>query len=66
MNDAKKKRKHPLPPPAPDDDGFGESHGYGPSHGGPSGPGDVPADETAAGPAKAPPPSGDEDDVEPT
>jgi len=28
--------------------GYGESHGYGPAHGGPSGPGDAPADEPAA------------------
>jgi hypothetical protein len=31
-------------PKRPPDHGFDESHGYGPSHGGPSGPGDVPAD----------------------
>jgi hypothetical protein len=28
--------------------GFSQSHGYGPAHGGPSGPGDVPADESTA------------------
>jgi hypothetical protein len=27
------------------DSGYGASHGYAPGHGGPSGPGDVPADE---------------------
>src|SRR5262249_16630145 len=28
--------------------GYGESHGYGPAHGGPTGPGDAPATEPAA------------------
>jgi hypothetical protein len=46
------------PPPGPPDglpthivpeadQGFGESHGYGPGHGGPSGPGDVPSKDPA-------------------
>jgi hypothetical protein len=39
-----------LAPPAPEkqetDLGYGKSHGYGPSHGGPTGPGDAPAGET--------------------
>lgn len=29
--------------------GYGKSHGYGPSHGGPTGPGDAPAGETDVG-----------------
>lgn len=29
---------------APADLGYGKSHGYGPSHGGPTGPGDAPAE----------------------
>ncbi|MEO8874159.1 MAG: hypothetical protein ABI461_01115 [Polyangiaceae bacterium] len=35
--------------------GFGPSHGYGKSHGGPSGPGDVPAKPSPKTPAKSPP-----------
>ncbi len=27
--------------------GYGESHGYGPAHGGPTGPGDAPAEESS-------------------
>jgi hypothetical protein len=34
-------------PRAPDL-GYGESHGYGPAHGGPTGPGDAPATEPVA------------------
>jgi hypothetical protein len=34
----------PLLPHEPDL-GYGESHGYGPAHGGPTGPGDAPAEE---------------------
>jgi hypothetical protein len=46
------------------DQGFGESHGYSPSHGGPSGPGDAPADPKKA--PKAPPdPSSSADDDAP-
>jgi hypothetical protein len=43
--------------------GYGESHGYGPAHGGPSGPGDAPADDAPA-PPSAPPaePESDDDD----
>jgi hypothetical protein len=36
--------------------GYNESHGYGPSHGGPTGPGDAPAVDTPAAPI------GDEDE----
>jgi hypothetical protein len=54
-------RKHkPAGPPAEKpqpDSGYEESHGYGPSHGGPSGPGDAPAE-----PSGAPAPNDDEDD----
>jgi hypothetical protein len=32
-----------APPPHEADLGYGESHGYGPAHGGPTGPGDAPA-----------------------
>jgi len=34
-----------APPAAEPDLGYGESHGYGPAHGGPTGPGDAPATE---------------------
>lgn len=40
--------------------GYGESHGYGPAHGGPSGPGDAPADEAPAPPSAPPPEAPDE------
>jgi hypothetical protein len=54
---------HPVP--RTPDHGFDEAHGYGPGHGGPSGPGDVPA-EPAPGPAPdAPEKSGEDDDEEP-
>ena len=41
----------PIPVPTASDKqeadlGYGKSHGYGPSHGGPTGPGDAPAGET--------------------
>ena len=43
----KRPRKRPAAPPeklgAQPDGGYEKSHGYGPSHGGPSGPGDAPA-----------------------
>ncbi len=48
-----------VPPP---DHGFDESHGYGPAHGGPSGPGDVPADRAPDAGEKNKPDDGDEDD----
>src|SRR4051812_41460923 len=35
------------PTPVEPDLGYGESHGYGPAHGGPTGPGDAPAGESA-------------------
>ena len=44
----------------PKDKGFDASHGYGPAHGGPSGPGDSPAKPQQAAPA--PPPVEDEDE----
>lgn len=34
--------------PKEPDLGYGESHGYGPAHGGPTGPGDAPATEITA------------------
>ena len=53
------------PEDTPKDKGFDASHGYGPAHGGPSGPGDTPAKtaepEQIAPPA--PPPDEDEDDA---
>lgn len=39
----------PTPMPVEPDQGYGESHGYGPAHGGPTGPADAPAPE-ATGP----------------
>jgi len=45
-----------APPLREPDLGYGESHGYGPAHGGPSGPGDAPADEAII-PDGEPPPS---------
>jgi hypothetical protein len=45
----------PAEKPQPDA-GYEESHGYGPSHGGPSGPGDAPAQ-----PSGAPAPDDDEE-----
>jgi hypothetical protein len=50
--------------PGQKDQGYDESHGYGPGHGGPSGPGDAPADPAL--PVKNPPdPSEDETDDAP-
>ena len=36
------------PMPVEPDQGYGESHGYGPAHGGPTGPADAPAPETTS------------------
>jgi hypothetical protein len=41
---------HPAPSPKEPDDGYGASHGYGPAHGGPTGPGDIPA-KTSSSPS---------------
>jgi hypothetical protein len=46
----------------PKDKGFDASHGYGPAHGGPSGPGDTPAKPNVAAPAPPPKPAADDDD----
>jgi hypothetical protein len=46
----------------PPDHGFDESHGYGPSHGGPSGPGDIPADP-APDAGRTPRPEDEDDDA---
>lgn len=40
--------------PVEADLGYNESHGYGPSHGGPTGPGDAPADPSDLPPPPAP------------
>jgi len=46
-----KSEARPTEPIAKEPDlGYGESHGYGPAHGGPSGPGDAPA---ATGPTSS-------------
>jgi hypothetical protein len=53
-----------TPTPAEPDLGFGESHGYGPAHGGPTGPGDAPGPLAPAEPeptAAPAPPRDDED-----
>jgi hypothetical protein len=39
---------HPPKLPLEEDEGYGESHGYGPGHSGPSGPGDAPAKQPPA------------------
>jgi hypothetical protein len=55
----KKRRKKvqqaasPGPTPREADQGYNESHGYGPSHGGPTSPGDAPAAEEPAQPQKS-------------
>jgi hypothetical protein len=55
----KRQKPRGAPPEKPQPDaGYEESHGYGPSHGGPSGPGDAPATT----PARAPTPNDDDDD----
>jgi hypothetical protein len=41
------------------DEGYDESHGYGPAHGGPTGPGDAPAKKSPV-----PPPPREDDDEE--
>jgi hypothetical protein len=39
--------RHPASRPAAEPDlGYGSSHGYGPAHGGPTSPGDAPAEST--------------------
>ena len=43
----------PKKPTHEKDQGFNESHGWPPGHGGPTGPGDEPATEGAAGEADA-------------
>ncbi len=64
---SRKKRKHKSTPrpslPEEKDLGYGGSHGYGPGHGGPTGPGDVPSNLTRQGPATVVPvPEDDEKD----
>jgi hypothetical protein len=61
------KRARPKPPPLPTslekDTGFNESHGYGPCHGGPSGPGDTPSKQGATVvPLETDEPAGDTDE----
>lgn len=59
LGGGKKKKRHkkaaahaaPATPREPDQ-GFNESHGYGPSHGGPTSPGDSPAAEAPINPPK--------------
>jgi hypothetical protein len=48
-----------VPAKTQPDAGYGKSHGYGPAHGGPSGPGDAPA-ITPTQPAEVP----DDEDVD--
>lgn len=47
------------------DKGFGKSHGYSPGHGGPSGPGDAPANPSAPHPKAPKDPSEDPNVDEP-
>jgi hypothetical protein len=60
--------KHGMAPPKGSEDareadlGYNESHGYGPAHGGPTGPGDAPAPADGESAAKAPK-AEDDDDV---
>ena len=48
-------------PPEPDK-GYGKSHGYGPPHGGPTGPGDAPAKIENYPPLPSTPPEPEEED----
>jgi hypothetical protein len=48
----KKRPAKQGPAHAEDDLGYGASHGYGPSHGGPTGPGDAPAIDTDVAPSR--------------
>lgn len=68
LGGAKKKRRRKKaaahvasPTPREPDQGYNESHGYGPSHGGPTSPGDAPAADAPIAPKppeeKTPPPS---------
>ena len=70
MNPAPIPKAPTKPEEMPKDKGFDASHGYGPAHGGPSGPGDTPAkpakpEQVAPAPPPdepAPPPDEDEED----
>jgi len=55
MKKRRKRAESPAEQPQPDA-GYEQSHGYGPSHGGPTGPGDAPA----TGVESATPPPDDE------
>jgi hypothetical protein len=68
----KSRPQSPAAAPAParpvrrtPDHGFDEAHGYGPGHGGPSGPGDVPAEPAPSPAPDAPEKGGEDDDEEP-
>lgn len=52
-----------VPAKTQPDAGYGKSHGYGPAHGGPSGPGDAPA-VSPTQPAKVPAELPDDEDVD--
>ncbi len=63
MSPKKSAVKRRKPPEREEKDaGYGPSHGYGVGHGGPSGPGDVPATKPPQVPARIPEPSDDDDD----
>jgi hypothetical protein len=58
-----RRKPPPLPVPTEKDTGFNESHGYGPCHGGPSGPGDAPSKQSATVvPVEEDEPKGDTDE----